>query len=150
MTLEQLQDEWAKDSKIDKTILNELLMSVPSQVQKWGRYWSTESLRYRSYVKTKNHLKIKLREAILGVMPQKEMVEEGIELNTPVGLKITDKSELMKEYLETHPKMEDIDDKIHLQQLKLETISSAVNSLKYREKTLVDLMQFQKWSEGFN
>ena len=151
MTLEELQKEWEIDAKIDSTILQQHLEDTPQLIQKWGgRYSYAERKVLNKLRKERRYLKIALEEAYTGVMPQKQIIEDGIEVNVPHGLKLKRDSALCEEYIKINPKLEAMDERIQEQEFKVELIERAINALRDRNFNLQKLVDMERWSEGFN
>lgn len=141
MTLEEIEEEWGKDSIIDPLRYGELLADVQSLQAKYLRYYNHERMVLRE-------IERKMREFRL---PKYIHYMQGPSEETkhwyvpPVGKVIKQDIPM---YLDADQDMNQIQSRIDLAATKVNALEIIVNAIKYRSKTIEALMSWAKWQGG--
>jgi len=140
MKLEQIQTEWAADSKIDKTELGDESLKIPQLHSKYFKIYSDEKSRYSQLQHDYNKLHKLKHEYYAGTMSEETLSELGWE---PQHLKILRADISM--YINGDNAVIAQKQKIDLQETKLEFLESIIKSLSnrgFQVKTAVDWIKF--------
>jgi len=140
MKLEEIFEEWKKDSQIDRTELGEESLKVPKLHHKYHQVYSSEKLLLRKLEAEYKKLKLEKYE-FLTQGPSEETREKGWELPAK-GLIL--KADIPM-YLEADTDLINLSLKIGYQQEKIELLESIIKSLGnrgYNIKTAVDWARF--------
>lgn len=140
MKLEEIFEEWKKDSQIDRTELGEESLKVPKLHHKYHQVYSSEKLLLRKLEAEYKKLKLEKYE-FLTQGPNEETREKGWELPAK-GLIL--KADIPM-YLEADNDLINLSLKIGYQQEKIELLESIIKSLGnrgYNIKTAVDWARF--------
>lgn len=140
MKLEEIFEEWKKDSQIDRTELGEESLKIPKLHHKYHQVYSSEKLLLRKLEAEYKKLKLEKYE-FLTQGPSEETREKGWELPAK-GLIL--KADIPM-YLEADTDLINLSLKIGYQQEKIELLESIIKSLGnrgYSIKTAVDWARF--------
>lgn len=140
MKLEEIFEEWKKDSQIDRTELGEESLKVPKLHHKYHQVYSSEKLLLRKLEAEFKKLKLEKYE-FLTQGPNEETRAKGWELPAK-GLIL--KADIPM-YLEADTDLINLSLKIGYQQEKIELLESIIKSLGnrgYNIKTAVDWARF--------
>lgn len=140
MKFDQIQHEWEKDSKIDKTELGDESIKIPQLHSKYFKIYSEEKGRFTG-LQHEYHKLYRLKyEYFAGTISEEKLSEKGWD---PQPLKIIRQDIPM--YLNSDDDIVLIKQKIELQEQKLEYLESIIKSLSNRGfqiKTAVDWIKF--------
>ena len=140
MKLDQIQNEWAVDSRIDKTELGDESLKVPQLHSKYFKIYCEEKTRYSHLQHEYNRLYKVKYEYYAGTISEESLTELGWE---PQALKILRADIPM--YINGDQDIVAQKQKIDLQEVKLELLESIIKSLSNRGfqiKTAVDWVKF--------
>jgi len=140
MKLEEIFEEWKKDSQIDRTELGEESLKIPKLHHKYHQVYSSEKLLLRKLEAEYKKLKLEKYE-FLTQGPSEETREKGWELPAK-GLIL--KADIPM-YLEADTDIINLSLKIGYQQEKIELLESIIKSFGnrgYNIKTAVDWARF--------
>ena len=140
MKLEEIFEEWKKDSQIDRTELGEESLKIPKLHHKYHQVYSSEKLLLRKLEAEYKKLKLEKYE-FLTQGPSEETREKGWDLPAK-GLIL--KADIPM-YLEADTDIINLSLKIGYQQEKIELLESIIKSFGnrgYNIKTAVDWARF--------
>lgn len=144
MTLEDILNEWDKDSLIDQTRLDTAALGIPKLHSKYIRILSTEKLILRKYETNYKTLKLEKLEFYIDG-PTSDQMQKGWEL--PAKGRII-KSDVAP-YLEADKDIIELSLKIGIQQEKvdaLKAIIDAITKMGFHIKSAIDWMRFMNGS----
>lgn len=140
MKLEQIQELWAEDSKINRERLDEELIKISILHAKYFKIFSNERLVLMKYQDELKVLK-KMKYDFYTQGPTKETIELGWEM-PPIGKVL--KAEVSS-YIDSDKHIIELSKKIGLQHEKISLLESIIKVLMnrgYNIKTLVDYIKF--------
>jgi len=143
MLLEQIHDEWAKDSDIDKTELGEESLKIPKLHNKYFQIFSKEKLLLRKYEADLKKLKLEKYE-FYTQGPSKETKDRDWELPAK-GIILKQE---MPMYLEADKDIIELSLKIGYQQEKVEFLDSIIRSLTNRGFQIKAAIDWYKFTMG--
>jgi hypothetical protein len=141
MTLEEINEMWAKDAKIDETNLGSEATKIPQLHNKYYMLYSQEALRMRKYKSELKELEFAKYEYYTGTMTEDELKTRGWKPN-PLKILRTD----VNKYIECDKEIIRISLKIdyHMQIANyLEDIIRQINSRNFMIKSAIDWAKFQ-------
>lgn len=143
MKLEEIQQQWQTDSKIDRTELGEESLRVSHLHSKYFNLFSTERLRLKSLENDyKKYFKVKF-EYYSGILTEEELKNFGWE---PFQLKIL-KSDL-NIYLDGDSDLAKIRLTIETQKEKVEFLESIIKNLPSRGYQIKSAIDWEKFKVG--
>lgn len=143
MTLEELFDVWAVDSKIDRTELGEESIKIPQLHHKYYKLFSIERLGMVKLQEDLRMLKKDLFEYYNGNMSRDELLDRQWEQNP---LKIL-KSDIST-YIDSNKEVVDLNLKIAYAKEKVEFLESVIRSLNNRGYQLKNAIDWEKFKVG--
>lgn len=139
MKIEDLFEEWKKDSEIDKTELGDEALKIPKLHHKYFQYYINEKMLLRKYESEFKRLKL----------DKYEFYTQGPNEETPSNWKLPPRGMILKSdipmYMDSDKEIIDMSLKIGFQQEKIEFLDSILKSLNnrgYNIKTAVDWIKF--------
>jgi hypothetical protein len=143
MKIDDIYDEWEKDSHIDRSELGDESLKIPKLHHKYFKIFTHERLLLRKYESELKQLKLdKYEFYTLG--PTEETHEKGWKL-PPQG-KIL-KSEV-NNYIEADKDIVNLSLKIGIQQEKIEVLQSIIKSLTNRGFNIKAAIDWEKFKVG--
>lgn len=143
MKIEDIQNLWAQDSKIDHTELSTEALRIPSLHSKYFRIFTEERLRLRKYELDLKKLKLEKYE-FYTQGPTEETHAKGWRL-PPIGKVI--KSEV-NNYVDADDDIIQLTLKVGIQQEKIEMLESIIKSLTNRGFLIKSAIDFEKFKVG--
>ena len=143
MKLEEIYEQWEKDSSVDKTDLGDESIKIPSLHNKYFKVYTSEKLLLRKYEAEMKELKLEKYE-FYTQGPTKESLEKGWQL--PARGMILKQE--MPMYMEADAEIIKLSLKIGLQQEKLELLESIIKSLGNRGYNIKAAIDWQKFTMG--
>ena len=140
MKLEEIYEQWEKDSSVDKTDLGDESIKIPSLHNKYFKVYTSEKLLLRKYEAEMKELKLEKYE-FYTQGPTKESLEKGWQL--PARGMILKQE--MPMYMEGDKDIIALSLKIGYQQEKIELLESIIKSLTNRGfqiKAAIDWYRF--------
>lgn len=143
MTLDDIQDEWKKDSRINETDIASETLKIPELHSKYLRIYSQE---YQNLVKMRaaHKLSEKLKiEYYSGELDRETLMEKGWEpfpkkvLKSDLSLYLDSDKDLIRENL-----------KISDQKLKVELLESIIKSINTRGYTIKNYIDYMRFTSG--
>lgn len=141
MTLEEINELWAKDAKIDETNLGSEATKIPQLHNKYYTLYSKEVLRMRKYKADLKELEFAKYEYYIGTMTEEELKKREWKPN-PLKILRTD----VNKYIECDKDIVNLSLKIdfHMQMSNyLEDIIKQINSRNFMIKSAIDWAKFQ-------
>lgn len=141
MTLEELNEMWAKDAKIDETALGSESLNIPVLHNKYYTLYSKEVLRLRKFKAELKELEQAKFEWYTGTMAEEDMKAKGWRPN-PLKILRAD----VNKYIESDADIIKLSLKIDYQmQLAnyLEDIIKQIHSRNFIIKSAIDWIKFQ-------
>jgi hypothetical protein len=140
MKLEEIFENWDKDSNVDRTELGNVALDIPKLHHKYFKIFSHERLLLRKLEQDMKKLKRLKWEYYTGVLDQESMEERGWE---PFGLKILKQD--VPTYIDSDNDIINLNLRIAVQQEKidaLESIIKAIMNLGFQVKSAIDWAKF--------
>ena len=141
MTLEEINEMWAKDAKMDETNLGSEALKIPQLHNKYYMFYSKEALRLRKCKAELKELEFAKYEYYIGTMTEEDLKERGWKPN-PLKILRTD----VNKYIECDKDIINLSLKIdyHMQMANyLEDIIKQINSRNFMIKSAIDWVKFQ-------
>lgn len=141
MTLEEINEMWAKDARIDDTNLGSEATKIPQLHNKYYMLYSQEALRMRKYKAELKELEFAKYEYYIGTMTEEDMKTRGWKPN-PLKILRAD----VNKYIECDKEIIRISLKIdyHMQVANyLEDIIKQINNRNFMIRAAIDWAKFQ-------
>jgi hypothetical protein len=141
MTLEELNEMWAKDAKIDEAQLGSEAIKIPQLHNKYYTIYSKEALRMRKFKADLKELEHAKYEWYTGNMAEEDMKARGWRPN-PLKILRTD----VNKYIESDKDIINLSLKIdyHMQIANyLEDIIKQINNRNFMIRAAIDWVKFQ-------
>ncbi len=146
MTLEQLLKEWAADSQLPKSNLDETSRQTPALHAKYLTLLSNAKLRIKkAEMDQKKLLKLKWLW-YNGKMSEDQIKELGWDYDPLDGLKIM-KGE-MDYYYDSDKEIQESELKIQYLKTMIETLNEIVNNLNWRHQTIGNMIKWRQFEAG--
>lgn len=146
MTLEQVLDEWSKDSHIPSNNLDEASRETPKLHAKYLGLLSNAKLRLRkAEMDQKSLLKLKFLY-YNGKMSKEEIEAQGWDYDPFDGLKIL-KGE-MDYYYDSDKEIQESELKIQYLNTLIDTLKEIVNNLNWRHQTISNIIKWKVFEAG--
>jgi hypothetical protein len=143
MKLEDIINEWEKDSKIDNTELAEESLRIPQLHSKYYKMFISERVQLKKWKNEYKQLyKVKF-EYYNGTIDDEELKERGWE---PFALKVL-KADIGV-YLDADDDLISAQNKVDIQEEKVNFLESAIKSLTARGYNLKSAIEWIKWTQG--
>lgn len=146
MTLEQVLEEWAKDSQLPKNNLDETSRQTPALHSKYLALLSNAKLKLKkAEMDQKSLLKLKWLW-YNGKMDQDKMIELGWDYDPLEGLKIM-KGE-MDYYYDSDKEIQESELKIQYLKTFIDTLNEIINNLNWRHQTISNMIRWRQFEAG--
>ena len=146
MTLEQVLEEWATDSKLPRNNLDEASRQTPSLHSKYLTLLSHAKLKMK---KAEMDQKSLLKDKWLyynGKMDQQAIEEKGWEPDPFDGLKILKGD--MDYYYDSDPEIQRSEEKIQYYKTLIDTLVDIVDNIKWRHQTIGNIIKWRQFESG--
>ena len=146
MTLEQVLEEWATDSKLPRNNLDEASRQTPSLHSKYLTILSQTKLRLK---KAEMDQKTLLKQKWLyynGKMSEDELKATGWDFDPLNGLKVM-KGE-MDYYYDSDKEIQESELKIQYLKTLIDTLNEIVNNLNWRHQTIGNMIRWKVFEAG--
>lgn len=143
MKLEEIQENWARDSQIDITNLAEESIKTPRLHSKYLELYSTERLALRKLEADAKRLKLAKHEFF--TMGPTDETRKARWRHPPRGMILKQEVSV---YMDADDDIVALNLKIALQQEKVDTIESILRMITNRGFAIKNAIDFQKWSMG--
>lgn len=143
MKLELIQQQWEKDTQIDRSELGEEALRIPKLHSKYYNMYSEERMVLRALERSHRNLKTTKYEYYNGTISQDQLNEQGWE---PFQLRIL-KSDIPM-YLESDKDLQDLQARIDMQSEKVEFLESIIKSLPARGFNIKSAIDWERFKVG--
>ena len=143
MNLEQIQEMWEKDSKIDPDYLHDESLKIPQLHSKYYTLYNTITLlRERA---REQHAKVRLERYIYytGKATAEVYAEE------PFPYKVREKDAIQR-HLEADDKMNKVDMKIKYYDIMLKFLEEIIRNISGRTYQIKNAIEWNKFQAGYN
>jgi len=144
MNIQELINEWNKDSTIDKAKLDDESLKIPLLHSKYYNYFIQEKLILQKL--ESDYKKLELEKYEFYTMGHTEETKQK-------GWKLPPKGMVLKAdvnmYIKADPDIIDLTTKISLVQEKINFLDSIIKSLQYRSYTIKNAIEFMKFTQGY-
>ena len=143
MNLEQIQEMWEKDSKIDPDNLHDESLKIPQLHSKYYTLYNTITLlRERAREK---YAKVRLERYnyYTGKAPAEAYIEE------PFPYKVREKDAIQR-HLEADDKMNKVDMKIKYYDIMLKFLEEVIRAVSNRTYQIKNAIEWNKFQAGYN
>ena len=142
MNLEQIQEMWEKDSKIDPDNLHDESLKIPQLHSKYYTVYNTITLLRERAREQYNKVKLERYNYYSGKASAEVYVEE------PFPYKVREKDALQR-HLDADEKMNKIDMKIRYYDVELKFLEEVIKTISNRTFQIKNAIEWQKFQAGF-
>ena len=146
MKLEEVLNQWAIDSLIEKTGLDEVSRKTPALHAKYLSLLANTKLKMKKCEMDQKKL---LKEKWLwynGKMPEEKIKELGWDPDPLDGLKIMKGD--MDHYYDSDPEIQASELKIQYLKTMIDTLNEIVNNLNWRHQTIGNMIRWRQFEAG--
>ena len=143
MNLEQIQDMWEKDSKIDPDNLHDESLKVPQLHSKYYTLYNTITLLRERAREQYSKVRLERYNYYTGKAPAEVYVEE------PFPYKVREK-DAIRSHLEADDKMNKIDMKIKYYDIMLKFLEEIIRNISGRTYQIKNAIEWNKFQAGYN
>lgn len=146
MNLEQVLQEWATDSNLPRTELDEVSRQTPALHAKYLALLSNAKLRMKKMEMDQKTLLKKKWLWYNGKMTEEQIKELGWEYDPLEGLKVM-KGE-MDYYYDSDKEIQESEMKIQYLKTMIDTLNEIVNNLNWRHQTIGNMIKWKVFEAG--
>ena len=143
MNLEQIQEMWEKDSKIDPDNLHDESLKIPQLHSKYYTLYNTITLLRERAREQYNKVRLERYNYYTGKAPAEVYVEE------PFPYKVREKDAIQR-HLEADDKMNKIDMKIKYYDIMLKFLEEVIRAVSNRTYQIKNAIEWNKFQAGYN
>ena len=143
MNLEQIQDLWEKDSKIDPDNLHDESLKVPQLHSKYYTLYNTITLLRERAREQYSKVRLERYNYYTGKAPAEVYVEE------PFPYKVREKDAIQR-HLEADDKMNKVDMKIKYYDIMLKFLEEIIRNISGRTYQIKNAIEWNKFQAGYN
>ena len=143
MNLEQIQDMWEKDSKIDPDNLHDESLKIPQLHSKYYTLYNTITLLREKARESYAKVKLERYNYYTGKATAEVYAEE------PFPYKVREKDAIQR-HLEADDKMNKIDMKIKYYDIMLKFLEEVIRAVSNRTYQIKNAIEWNKFQAGFN
>ena len=143
MNLEQIQDMWEKDSKIDPDNLHDESLKVPQLHSKYHTLYNTITLLRERAREQYSKVRLERYNYYTGKAPAEVYVEE------PFPYKVREKDAIQR-HLEADDKMNKVDMKIKYYDIMLKFLEEIIRNISGRTYQIKNAIEWNKFQSGYN
>ena len=141
VTLEELQEMWEKDAKIDRDNLHEESLNIPSLHAKYFELYNTIFLLRKKADQQRKNIRHERYEYFSG------KADPQVYIDNPFGKKIRDK-DTMQKYLDADTKLSGVSLKIEYYDVMLKYIEEILKQISNRTYQIKNAIEFMRFSSG--
>ena len=142
MNLEQIQEMWEKDSKIDPDNLHDESLKIPQLHSKYYTLYNTITLLREKAREQYSKVRLERYNYYTGKSPAEVYVEE------PFPYKVREKDAIQR-HLEADDKMNKIDMKIKYYDVMLKFLEEIIRAVSNRTYQIKNAIEWNKFQAGF-
>ena len=143
MNLEQIQEMWEKDSKIDPDNLHDESLKIPQLHSKYYTLYNTITLLRESAREQYSKVRLERYNYYTGKAPAEVYVEE------PFPYKVREKDAIQR-HLEADDKMNKVDMKIKYYDIMLKFLEEIIRNISGRTYQIKNAIEWNKFQAGYN
>ena len=143
MNLEQIQDMWEKDSKIDPDNLHDESLKIPQLHSKYYTLYNTITLLRERAREQYSKVRLERYNYYTGKAPAEVYVEE------PFPYKVREKDAIQR-HLEADDKMNKVDMKIKYYDIMLKFLEEIIRNISGRTYQIKNAIEWNKFQAGYN
>ena len=143
MNLEQIQDMWEKDSKIDPDNLHDESLKIPQLHSKYYTLYNTITLLRERAKEQYSKVRLERYNYFTGKAPAEVYVEE------PFPYKVREKDAIQR-HLEADHKMNKVDMKIKYYDIMLKFLEEIIRNISGRTYQIKNAIEWNKFQAGYN
>ena len=143
MNLEQIQEMWEKDSKIDPDNLHDESLRIPQLHSKYYTLYNTITLLRERAREQYSKVRLERYNYYTGKAPAEVYVEE------PFPYKVREKDAIQR-HLEADDKMNKIDMKIKYYDIMLKFLEEIIRNISGRTYQIKNAIEWNKFQAGYN
>ena len=143
MNLEQIQDMWEKDSKIDPDNLHDESLKVPQLHSKYYTLYNTITLLRERAREQYSKVRLERYNYYTGKAPAEVYAEE------PFPYKVREKDAIQR-HLEADDKMNKVDMKIKYYDIMLKFLEEIIRNISGRTYQIKNAIEWNKFQAGYN
>ena len=142
MNLEQIQEMWERDSKIDPDNLHDESLKIPQLHSKYYTLYNTITLLREKAREQYSKVKLERYNYYTGKSPAEVYVEE------PFPYKVREKDAIQR-HLDADDKMNKIDMKIKYYDVMLKFLEEIIRAISNRTYQIKNAIEWNKFQAGF-
>jgi hypothetical protein len=143
MNLEQIQDMWEKDSKIDPDNLHDESLKIPQLHSKYYTLYNTITLLRERAREQYSKVRLERYNYYTGKAPAEVYAEE------PFPYKVREKDAIQR-HLEADDKMNKVDMKIKYYDIMLKFLEEIIRNISGRTYQIKNAIEWNKFQAGYN
>ena len=143
MNLEQIQEMWEKDSKIDPDNLHDESLKIPQLHSKYYTLYNTITLLRERAREQYSKVRLERYNYYTGKAPAEVYVEE------PFPYKVREKDAIQR-HLEADDKMNKVDMKIKYYDIMLKFLEEVIRAISNRTYQIKNAIEWNKFQAGYN
>ena len=143
MNLEQIQEMWEKDSKIDPDNLHDESLKIPQLHSKYYTLYNTITLLRERAREQYSKVKLERYNYYTGKAPAEAYIEE------PFPYKVREKDAIQR-HLEADDKMNKVDMKIKYYDIMLKFLEEVIRAVSNRTYQIKNAIEWNKFQAGYN
>ena len=143
MNLEQIQDMWEKDSKIDPDNLHDESLKIPQLHSKYYTLYNTITLLRERAKEQYSKVRLERYNYFTGKAPAEVYVEE------PFPYKVRE-NDAIQRHLEADDKMNKVDMKIKYYDIMLKFLEEIIRNISGRTYQIKNAIEWNKFQAGYN
>ena len=143
MNLEQIQEMWEKDSKIDPDNLHDESLKIPQLHSKYYTLYNTITLLRERAREQYSKVRLERYNYYTGKAPAEAYVEE------PFPYKVREKDAIQR-HLEADDKMNKVDMKIKYYDIMLKFLEEIIRVVSNRTYQIKNAIEWNKFQAGYN
>ena len=143
MNLEQIQEMWEKDSKIDPDNLHDESLKIPQLHSKYYTHYNTITMLRERAREQYSKVRLERYNYYTGKAPAEVYVEE------PFPYKVREKDAIQR-HLEADDKMNKVDMKIKYYDIMLKFLEEIIRNISGRTYQIKNAIEWNKFQAGYN
>jgi len=143
MNLEQIQEMWEKDSKIDPDNLHDESLKIPQLHSKYYTLYNTITLLRERAREQYSKVRLERYNYYTGKAPAEVYAEE------PFPYKVREKDAIQR-HLEADDKMNKVDMKIKYYDIMLKFLEEVIRAVSNRTYQIKNAIEWNKFQAGYN
>ena len=143
MNLEQIQEMWEKDSKIDPDNLHDESLKIPQLHSKYYTLYNTITLMREKARSQYSKVRLERYNYYTGKAPAEAYIEE------PFPYKVREKDAIQR-HLEADDRMNKVDMKIKYYDIMLKFLEEIIRAVSNRTYQIKNAIEWNKFQAGYN